>query len=658
VERKKRVVTFTFNPNLMRHIIIYLLGACFLLFFFGAKTAYGNDSLIIDDKTYPAVERLRVYDDMCWEYMSSDYKKSIWYARRGVNLAKQEGSEKMTATLYRNLGVAYYMGSMHDSAAYYLDSALYYSEKITDLNLIALTNFAIANMYNMKGEYPEALKYYLEVLPYFESTGNKTRVRILVGNVGELYNALQNDEMAEKYLNMELELARELNDKEGIAHSCNGFYRIYLARNEFAKALKYAKEGAKLYSELGNDLFRAISIQSVAQAYYTGYRDFDLARKYALEALEITRKMQFPGNIAGSLNMLSNIEFHSGNYELSRSYALEALEIDSSDMNINSNLYANIIRAGISLGDHKSQTLEYLDIYRRVVDERAVAQFQQSMSELEVKYETDKSRQQVLILNKEKRLMKWYFFTGIAFLLMVVLILFLWLLNLNNQKKLAAEKLKNAEQQNLLIATQAVLDGETNERSRIARDLHDSLGGMLAVVKLNLHDVRKMALLEEEDMKHFGNALDMLDKSIAELRRVAHHMMPESLLRYGLKVAVADFCSSIQMVSFHFYGVEERFESKLEILLYRSVHELVHNALKHADCTEINVQMVQEADRLSLTVHDNGKGFDVELGCKGMGLQNIKQRVSVFKGSFTVYSKPGEGTEANIEISLNPIKND
>jgi two-component system, NarL family, sensor kinase len=327
-------------------------------------------------------------------------------------------------------------------------------------------------------------------------------------------------------------------------------------------------------------------------------------------------------------------------------------------MNINSNLYANIIRAGISLGDRKSQTLEYLDIYRRVVDERAVAQFQQSMSELEVKYETEKGRQQVLLLNKEKRLMKWYFFVGIAFLLMVVLLLFLWLLNLNNQKKLSAEKLKNAEQQNLLIATQAVLDGETNERSRIARDLHDSLGGMLAVVKLNLHDVRKMALLEEEDMKHFGNALDMLDKSIAELRRVAHHMMPESLLRYGLKVAVADFCSSIQMVSFHFYGVEERFESKLEILLYRSVHELVHNALKHADCTEINVQMVQEADRLSLTVHDNGKGFDVELGCKGMGLQNIKQRVSVFKGSFTVYSKPGEGTEANIEISLNPIKND
>lgn len=642
----------------MKYITTIFVIFCYTVLYCSAQTSINDDSLNLENNTKSVAEKLKVYDDLCWEFMSSDYQKSVWYARKGINLAKNERNDKMVATLYRNLGIAYYMGSFHDTAAYFLDSALYYSRHINDSNLIALTKFAFANLHNMKGEYPEALKYYLEVLPYFESTGNKTRVKILAGNVGELYNALQNDEMAERYLNLEVKLARELNDIEGIAHSCNGFYRIYLARNDFDKALEYAKEGARLYDQIGNNLFKAISIQGIAQVYYIGYKNYDLARKYALEALDISRTMQFPGNISGSLNMLSNIEYHAGNYELSRSYALEALEIDSTDANINSNLYANIVRSGICLGDRRTQTIEYLDAYRRIIDERAQAQFQQGMSEMEVKYETEKSRQEVLLLNKEKVRFKWYFAIGLVFFVLVVLVMFLWLLNLNNQRKLSAEKLKSAEKEKLLIATQAVLDGETNERSRLARDLHDSLGGMLAVVKLNLQDVRKYTFISDEDVKHFESALDMLDKSIVELRRVAHHMMPESLLRYGLKVAVSDFCSSIGIVNFHFYGVDNRFESKLEILLYRTVHELVHNALKHADCSEINVQLVQESDRLSLTVHDNGKGFDVASGIKGMGLQNIKQRVNIFNGSFTIYSNSGQGTEANIEIPLNPLKND
>ena len=143
-----------------------------------------------------------------------------------------------------------------------------------------------------------------------------------------------------------------------------------------------------------------------------------------------------------------------------------------------------------------------------------------------------------------------------------------------------------------MIATQAVLDGETAERSRLARDLHDGLGGMLSVVKLNLKDMNSYSIMDGLDVDRFSNALDMLDQSISELRRVAHHMMPESLMRYGLKISLEDYCRAIPNAHFQYYGSENRLDDRLEVVLYRCAYELINNAVKYAEATTINVQLL------------------------------------------------------------------
>jgi signal transduction histidine kinase len=150
----------------------------------------------------------------------------------------------------------------------------------------------------------------------------------------------------------------------------------------------------------------------------------------------------------------------------------------------------------------------------------------------------------------------------------------------------------------------------------------------------------------------FQQALSMLDNSINELRRVAHHMMPESLMRHGLKTSLSDFCSVIPNVEFYYFGNNQRLDSKLEVLLYRSAHELINNALKHSEATQINLQLVQEDDRVSLTVCDNGNGFDTTMQLAGMGIENIRNRVEVYNGKMTLSSSPGTGTEVNIDIAI------
>src|SRR5690606_6364047 len=136
---------------------------------------------------------------------------------------------------------------------------------------------------------------------------------------------------------------------------------------------------------------------------------------------------------------------------------------------------------------------------------------------------------------------------------------------------------------------------------------------------------------------------------ISELRRVAHHMMPESLLRYGLKASLTDFCAAIPIAEVHYFGDEVRLSEKVEIMIYRCIHELVNNALKHAQANHINVQLVQEEDRLSFTVQDDGVGFDQSQTTEGMGLQNVRQRVTAFQGEIHIYSS-GQGTEIHVEL--------
>jgi signal transduction histidine kinase len=128
--------------------------------------------------------------------------------------------------------------------------------------------------------------------------------------------------------------------------------------------------------------------------------------------------------------------------------------------------------------------------------------------------------------------------------------------------------------------------------------------------------------------------------------------MPETLSIAGLKHAIADFCNTIPQAKFTYYGDESRFDSKLEVMIYQIIHELISNAIKHAKAEHILVQIVRDVNRISLTVQDDGCGFDIETVSKGMGLTNIRNRVAACNGNLLIDSKPGTGTEVSVEINF------
>ncbi|RMG19733.1 MAG: hypothetical protein D6730_21035 [Bacteroidetes bacterium] len=166
-------------------------------------------------------------------------------------------------------------------------------------------------------------------------------------------------------------------------------------------------------------------------------------------------------------------------------------------------------------------------------------------------------------------------------------------------------------------------------------------------------------IISENDASTLNRVVEELDYSMTELRRIARNMMPEALVKFGLKDALEDYCGHIREVSgmevhFQAYGMQARLPQQVELIFFRLVQELLNNILRHAAATEAMVQLLRDGNRLNLTVEDNGRGFDPALLEKapGIGWLNIRSRVKYLNGQLELHSLPGKGTSVNIECTL------
>jgi len=154
--------------------------------------------------------------------------------------------------------------------------------------------------------------------------------------------------------------------------------------------------------------------------------------------------------------------------------------------------------------------------------------------------------------------------------------------------------------------------------------------------------------------------MDMLDSSIKEMRRVAHNMMPEALVKFGLDTALKDFCNDIHQsgalkLNYQSFGLEDAvIDQTIAITIYRIVQELLNNTMKHAAAKSAIVQVSKTDGLLSVTVEDDGKGFDTSVlnSPLGMGWNNIQNRIEFLNGKLDVNSQPGDGTSVHIELNV------
>ncbi|MFZ4861226.1 tetratricopeptide repeat-containing sensor histidine kinase [Sphingobacterium sp. Mn56C] len=247
-------------------------------------------------------------------------------------------------------------------------------------------------------------------------------------------------------------------------------------------------------------------------------------------------------------------------------------------------------------------------------------------------------------------------FLAVAFILSVIIAL-LAFTNYRNQRRLNQQirnnhlkELQHVEQEKMFEASKAVLKGEEQERQRIAQDLHDSMGGMLANIRMS---ISSLALTSNTDI------LAKIDKSITEMRRISRNLMPETLKNLGLEIALKELCEAMSSpgltgltIQYEAFNLQPDIPFPVQLALYRITQEGLSNVIKHAQASNVIVQISQNDKLLALTIEDDGIGFDTSTVAYGLGIKNITNRLRLIQGTVEIDSGKGHGTTINIECNL------
>jgi signal transduction histidine kinase len=490
---------------------------------------------------------------------------------------------------------------------------------------LASTYQSIALAYYHRAQYQTALQYYLSAVPYAQKSGNER-----MAAESNIYAAMCYT-LVKKYDSSAVLLQKAepvvLNSKDA------GLKTSFFARKaELYRFTEKWQEAVDNYEKAINNATVTSNIYMQATFTHAKARcllklnKINEARVAGLKAYQLAKSIDKKREILESQKVLSLVEAAAGNY--AKAYA-------------------------------------YLEQFQKGNDSLRTEEITEKIQELDKKYRSELQQEKIIQLEKDKQIQeldnrKRNYVIYILGISLVALLAFGGLIYRNYRQRqiLQQHRINELETEKKLTATEAVLKGEEQERTRLAKDLHDGLGGMLSGIKYTLNTMKGNLIMTPENAQAFERSIDMLDSSIKEMRRVAHNMMPDVLLRYGLNAALKDYTaeinnSGIVKIIYQTMGEEKKNMEQSSLLgLYRVVQELINNSIKHAAATEVLVQVFWESGKLVVNVEDNGKGFDVALleNTGGIGWKNIRSRVELLNGNLDIQSAPRKGTAVSIEF--------
>lgn len=330
-------------------------------------------------------------------------------------------------------------------------------------------------------------------------------------------------------------------------------------------------------------------------------------------------------------------------------------------------LYKKITKTCDSLNDDKRRRFyqEKQDSLSFLIDEEKQ---KETIANYQIKYETAEKELENLKLKSNIKFNKIISFSSIGLLLVIIIISILAYKNLSKKKKiieqeklLETQKLETTLKEQELHEIDVMLESQEKERQRIANELHDNLGSMLATLKLNFENLKRHdANSSTTENKLFEKTDDLIEEAYQKVRNISHLKNLGVIGSEGLVIAVkkmAEKMSVIEKLQINVipHGLNERLENTLEITLFRMIQELCTNIIKHSKATEVNIYLTQHNDNeLNIIIEDNGKGFNPKdlIVKDGIGLKSIEKKVEQMNGTFTIDSIISKGTTIIIDLPI------
>ncbi len=628
----------------------------FLFFFTGLSAQQQLDSMrnVISIETNDSL-RIRAISELGYAFEKmGEQDSSVYYYHRAIHHSKNLDQPFQMAQNYRYLGLFYYSLSQLDSALKYYRKAEDIFNDIWEGGELGKLLIDIGNLHYTRWSYIAGIEYFQRAAEYYEKREHLRGQSIAYGNLGALYYELNQWEKSEFYHQKCYETAVEEGNQKGIAVALHNIGGVLEEKDSLDKALEYYLHSLDVMEDETDFYLSHIhnSIASVAGKK----REYAKAINYGNLAVEY----------ANTPALKASFRIHLGRYYMESGFQKEAEKVLKEGIAVCEALkLQGDLKEGLSYiyqlkadqGDYK-QAYDYAFQHNIVSDSIFDSEVNERIHRLETQFRTEIREKENMALkaeNAENALAlkstqaRLRFRTSIALLALILL---------GAGSIIFYVSRKNAIQEKQLVTTKAMIAGEETERNRLARELHDGLGGLLSTANLQLGQLARTHGFLKDDIDYDRTSY-LIKKASTELRHVAHNLMPGALLKMGLIPAVQDLCSDISFaqsleVDFQHYGIDDRLPKKYETGIYRIIQELLTNIIKHARAKQAWIQIMRRENQISVTIEDDGVGFEPDPldTQKGMGLKTIRTRVNYLKGTIDWISSPTEGTSVHIQLLL------
>ncbi|NND31536.1 MAG: tetratricopeptide repeat protein [Saprospiraceae bacterium] len=614
---------------------------------------------------------IRALIDSSELFHNRDRSRSIAYASRAIDDSERVNQELLKGWAQHHLGRNYIGTDSVDLAATLFNKADTIASQYSDDKLSA----AIANSRGIlaknAGDLDDAMALFILGLKKYESIDDELGIASVCINIGVIYDHQGDLKNAKIFFERALQSAQKADNALYEGKAWHSLAIIACNTGDLQGGLRQFKASLSRFQQAQNGWDIINTLNNLGYAYKM-LGNLDSALIYSDMAIQEAQEMQNPELEMRTLTTKGNLLEESGQLDQAERILTDALS-KTKELNMRTweeRTLGYLAKLKEKQGDYVA-ALSYFKQYTNLRDSLKNETTQDHISELQVQYETEKKenelKQAKLNIQKAETKKLWWILIALGLFLSAgfFILYFRQRLKANRritqqQKALMEHQIAELENTQSILSLNAMIGGQEAERKRIAKNLHDGVSSMLSTLNLHLIALQDQSLRDERSQL-LQKTQKLLDQTAQEVRRIAHDMMPGSLSKLGLVPSLHELKEDIEGVSDLHINLQSidmnlRLDEDLEVMIFRTVQELVNNITKHAEAKNVLIELSRQGDQINLTVEDDGKGFEYQsTDGRGMGLRSIRSRIDHYGGHFDLHSQKGRGTSISIMVPISKL---
>ncbi|MFB9079221.1 tetratricopeptide repeat protein [Flavobacterium procerum] len=613
---------------------------------------------------------------------------SIYYTHQALKyntVVNDSLKNRLFSLGYNLLAINYKKRGLFNESKKWHIKGIEASQKYNEKNLLYTHTHGLAQAYTELGDYANAIKLFKQCLEC------KDDDEIILGsyiNLGDIYSRMKDYDNASIFYKKGKILCEKTKNDLGKTIILLGLGENYQIQNKHQEALKAFGEALTIADKQELNQLSVISRSSIGNSYISlkKYKD---AKLIFSEALQMSVHFGLLQNQTYIYDELKKIAIHEEDYKSAFSFFEKTTHLKDSINQLQKIKEINELEIKYKTAQ-KQKEIEVLR-FENEAKKLALANQEEALENMLLQEQiskknnentilafqnaSNKKRNEISLLKKDQQLKtleinqqkKTKLFTIVGFLVLLVPIIGLLF---QYYKRLKAQRLLNSKQAEInqqeintilreqeLELIKASISGQDKERERISQELHDSIGGNLAAIKLQVNH------LNPSDFSMIQKISMQLDDTYQQVRSLSHTLLPKKFSQHKFLEVLESYlvnisqASQIKIILLPYPKNEiNNLKENIQIEMFKMIQELLTNTIKHAKASEVEIQLNYVENILNLLFEDNGIGFEMKNHSKGIGFINLENRINKLKGSFVIDSKPKRGTIVNIEIPISHSK--